>query len=78
MESGIFPVSGYILKTRPGPIAKNATLGLLAGGRTRDFANLVRRSANRATEAVAESVKFAWSWVRFPARGPKVAFFATG
>ena len=28
-------VSGYIFKTRPGPVAKNATLSLLAGNRTR-------------------------------------------
>ena len=35
-----------IVKTQPGPVAKNATLGLPAGNRTRDLANLVRCSAN--------------------------------
>ena len=45
-----------IFKTRPGPVVKNATLGLPAGSRIRDIANLVRCSANRATETVAESM----------------------
>ena len=60
-------------KTQPGPVAKNATLGHPAGNRTRDLANLVRYSANWATEA-----RFARSRVQFPAGWPKVAFFVAG
>ena len=45
-----------ISKTQPGPAAKNATLGHPAGNRTRDLANLVRRTANLATEAIAASI----------------------
>ena len=33
-------------ESRPGPVAKNATLGHPAGNRTRDLVNLVRCLAN--------------------------------
>ena len=43
-------------KTQPEAVVKNATVGHPAGNRARDLANLARYSANRATEAVAESM----------------------
>ena len=45
-----------IFKAQPWPAAKNATLGYPAGNGTCDLANLVRCSANWATETVAESM----------------------
>ena len=39
-------MSGYDFKTQPGPVAKNATLGLQGGNRSRYLANLVRHSVN--------------------------------
>ena len=45
-----------VFKTQLGLVPKNATLDLPAWNETGDLANLVRYLANRATEAVAESM----------------------